>query len=81
MKSEEVDKIYQELKKTYTDAEIAESFVFSIDQRAEENEAFSPFLKKHRKNITLKNKIRIKFLYFKYQLQEVCHKINTWWPS
>ena len=80
MTKEESQKFYEELRKTYTDEEIAESFVWSIDRSPEEEkelrDAMSAYRKKHyadmgwwKRNTT---KIRIRYLGWKYRFQD-------WW--
>jgi len=59
MKKEEDDKIYNELRKHYTDEEIAESFVFSIDMTEDERIELREVLKEHRDNMTEKDAMEI----------------------
>jgi len=46
MKKKEADKIYKELRKEYTDEEIAESHVFSTDVTDEEQKELKEYIKK-----------------------------------
>ena len=80
MTKEESDKLYKELRKTYTDEEIAESFVWSIDTTPEEDAEFSKMVREYRRkhyaDMTWyqrnKTKLRIKYFSLKYRLQD-------WW--
>ena len=49
MNQKEADRIYKELRKEFTDEEIAESFVFSVDMTDEEKEELRKVLHEHRK--------------------------------
>lgn len=51
MKKEEADKIYKELRKKYSDEEIAESCIFSIDPTEEEKEEISRYFRNRKKSL------------------------------
>jgi len=47
----ETDKIYNELKKKYTDSEIVESFILPMDKSKEDEVEFDEYLKSQRKSV------------------------------
>ena len=78
MTKEESDEMYIELKKTYTDEEIAESFIWSIDRTPEEDKEFSKLISEHRKKYYAdmswfkrnKTKLYLRYLGIKYKIQD-----------
>ncbi len=68
------DKLYNDLKKKYTDEEIAESFVFpsnlTPEEQARQNAEFSKYIKERRKQITWKQKLQTNYYCYKFRLQD-----------
>jgi len=60
MKKEESDKIYKELRKEYTDKEIAESCIFSVDMSEKELEELKQYLKTNRRTLTKEEREQVK---------------------
>lgn len=61
MTEKEATKIYNKLRKKYTDEEIAESFIFSVDMSDEERIELSKQIIKHREK-TILSKEDIEFI-------------------
>lgn len=85
MTKEESEIFYNNLKKEYTDEEIAESFVWSIELSPEEekenNRQFKEFIKQRYSNMSffeeLKTKVKIKYIGLKYKIQDIIYKIKN----
>jgi len=60
MKKEEADRIYKKLREEYTDEEIADSFVFSIDMTDEERKQLQIEINTRRNSMTDIDKERVK---------------------
>lgn len=61
MTEKEATKIYKELRKKYTDEEIAESFIFSVDMSDKEKTELSKQIIKHKEK-TILSKEDIEFI-------------------
>jgi len=64
MTEKEQEKIYNELRKTYTDEEIAESHIFSTDMTEEEVTQLQDAIKKRRENKKYNEEIKNKLAKF-----------------
>lgn len=66
--------IYKELRKTLTPEEIADAFVFpselTEEQRKESTEKMKAFIAERRKNMPVGVKLKIRYLSFKYKVQD-----------
>jgi len=59
MKKEEIDKIYEDLRKKYTDEEISESVMISYDMTEEDRIVLQKSIKERRNNMSEEEKKRI----------------------
>ena len=73
--------IYKELRKTLTPEEIADAFVFpselTEEQQKESNEKMKAFIKERRKNMTLSDKLKIRYFSFKYKVEDWVFSIKN----
>ena len=73
--------IYKELRKTLTPEEIADAFVFpselTEEQQKESNEKMKAFIKERRKNMTLSDKLKIRYFSFKYKVEDWVFSIKS----
>lgn len=67
MKKEEAEYYYNELRKEYTDEEIAESQVFSIDMTENEKAELREYLKTKRRTLTEKEREQVRDFIKRYR--------------
>lgn len=75
------DKIYKDLKKKYTDEEIAESFVFpsnlTPEEQAKQSAELSKYIKERQKQMTWKQKLQTRYYCYKFRLEDWLNKIKS----